>query len=271
MKNRIAIGFIILIVYSAIVTYLLFSRNSKPVKSDNSSESNTQSTMANPEDTLPFLPFPVSIFEKNNIGMGSASASGGYEWAVIPGEADTITEPTTTITLSPKSYSNETTVLPPIVQDSVLFKQKNSVGGIPFEDVMHEQISKYGDLARRFIVPDEKNITCTAGNEFISSITEADVDKDGKNEQIIGLYTVGANPWVTRALIVKDNKVVFTAGCDSKFPDIIPSKSGNGFTLEWGDNFKKRIGYVKTRFIWQDGKFSPIFEQTIRYVKVGAK
>lgn len=219
------------------------------------------------EDNLPYLPLSPLLFTKYSLRTGTETP----DLIIIIDEANTVSVPSTTITLKQENYSNEARDLPPIHKDSEIFTHfysKEEGKNVPgrFPEHKREQINKYGDLARRFLIPEKEN-KITAGLEFIDEIKEADVDSDGKKEQIIELSTTGANYWETRSLILKNNKIIFTA--NGKFPEIIPSESYNGFTLEWGDNFKKRVGYMKTRFIWENSKFIPVFEQQVRYLKVG--
>lgn len=94
-----------------------------------------------------------------------------------------------------------------------------------------------------------------------------DVDKDGKQERFLYFNLMGANVGESWVEIIKDNKVIFDAS-GNDYTKIIPAKDGNGFFLEWNDNYKMSDGYMRTRFVYDGKKFIPVYEQQIRYVRI---
>lgn len=135
--------------------------------------------------------------------------------------------PTATISLDPRSYSTTATAY-------------KSLG--PQPKAPSDRIVPYGE--RRF-----------------------DVDKDGKEERLLGFSLMGANVGESWEEIVKDNKVIFDAS-GNDYTKIVPTKDGNGFFLEWNDNYKMFDGYMRTRFVYDGTKFVPVYEQQIRYVRI---
>ena len=77
----------------------------------------------------------------------------------------------------------------------------------------------------------------------------------------------------TRTDIIKNDTIIFSLGEDESY--IKPADTNNGFFVEWRipDDTPRCCpeGYRRTRFVFQDGKFIPIYEQEIRYMKVGSE
>lgn len=101
-----------------------------------------------------------------------------------------------------------------------------------------------------------------------------DVDKDGKKEKIISMCSIGANHCPDKQLVIKNGDIIF-----SLFGKLIggwveSTATGNGFYANWyaDEDFSSGLccatGYTRTRFIYKDNIFVPIFEQKIEYVKV---
>lgn len=208
------------------------------------------------DDLKEFPPFnlPLEYFDtKETVSM---SAYGQY--GVIRDVEAYQSYPTTTISLSPNLYSNVPTSLPPIKSDAEIH------GGDPIKDFFGfyktQNIQKYGDLARRFVG--------VAGEGWsIDSLKNVDVDNDGKEETLLSLSLIGANIIGQRDVIIKGDKVIFSTD-QTTFSSLTPATNSNGFFLEWADNFKKRDGYVTTRFIFDGSKFVPVYEQKTRYIRI---
>lgn len=203
-----------------------------------------------------FPPFnlPLEYFDTKEIV--SMSAYGQY--GVIRDVEAYHSYPTTTISLSTNLYSNVPTSLPPIKSDAEIH------GTDPLRDFLGDKkkydIQKYGDLARRFV-------GVVGEGWSIGFLENADVDKDGKNETLISLSLLGANIIGQRDVIIKGDKVIFSTD-QTTFSSLTPATNSNGFFLEWADNFKKRDGYVTTRFIFDGTKFVPVYEQKTRYIRI---
>lgn len=261
---------VITIIYSVFVTvmYLQIKEESKDINIFEEKKAVNHIPTTEDEESIPKLHVSPQYFTKN-FGWSTWSKDNNPSgFAVVANEADTITEPTTSMLLDEKYFSNTKYELPNIKSQKIIddFFKQNPQG----EQFAKEQISEFGDLAKRFILPDTSKyaIECTSGNEFIGSTQTFDVDADGENENIINLISFGANQWSTRSLIVKNNTVIFDTICGLPDPTITTNNLSQGFYIEWGDNFKKRIGYKRTRFIWDGTKFTPIYEQTVRHAKI---
>ncbi len=200
---------------------------------------------------FPALDFPEDYFvSKKNIGAGAYSTlhdDEGYR-----------SYPSTQISLREGMYSLVLTDLPPIKTDKEIHTE------LPDADFMGsskaESIKKYGEIARRY--------AGEGGNgTSIYDIQYADLDMDGVKEQIVAVSEMGANVIGQQNIIIKDGKEIFSTS-ETSFSVLRPAPNGNGFYLEWDDNFKKRDGYVVTRFISENGTFKPIYEQKIRYIRI---
>ena len=165
---------------------------------------------------------------------------------------------TTTITISTESYSNDIRELPPIKSKEEILAHQDI-----YKKRFTEQIEEYGVWATRFLTSDT-----------IESLEELDIDSDGKSETIIGLCSLGGNHCPHEIIIVRDEKIVFTAYGSVSTNEILPSNTPNGFVLKWANHeqenqgFAQPTGYMKTRFEYKDGKFVPVEEKSVQFDEV---
>lgn len=206
-------------------------------------------------DKFPILSMPLSYVDGKSESFGAVVA--GYN---VVTDADYYRSyPSTNITLNRESYTNTPRELPPIQSDSQIFAKDPNDLEDTFRSAKKKNIQQYGDLARRFVGKAYTPI-------YIYDFKSADVDNDGQKETILYLNLMGANVGGESVVIVKGDKVIFSENID--FATLIPAKNGNGFFLEWNDNYKKMDGYMTTRFIYEDRKFVPIYEQQVRYIRI---
>ena len=108
---------------------------------------------------------------------------------------------------------------------------------------------------------------------YIAYLDEFDVDGDGKKETIVNYNVTGAaDAGSYNSDIVKGDQIVFSVREDNS--KIIPADTDNGFYVEWanGEFGSPRCcaeGIMRTRFVWRDNEFAPIYEQEVRYLKIG--
>lgn len=169
------------------------------------------------------LNFPLKYFpESNRLG-------GTDTWAQFSGEVASRSYPTTTITISNDSYSNE-----------------------------KRQAYTTAQLIK--------------GSEISDDVAYFDVDNDGNKERITSICSSGANHCPNRQEIVKNDKVIFTLIADGGWID--PTETHNGFYVNWykDDDFPNgrccATGNTRTRFVYTNGLFVPIFEQQVGYIEV---
>jgi len=113
--------------------------------------------------------------------------------------------------------------------------------------------------------------------ETITTIKKFDVDGDGKDETVMGLCG-GGNHCPDKVIIVKNNKIIFSTSAGGIGPNITDTGTSNGFYIEWApwlhDGSKWDVGlcclpgYKKTRFVFKDEKFIPVYEQEVLYAEV---
>lgn len=98
-----------------------------------------------------------------------------------------------------------------------------------------------------------------------------DVDKDGKKEEILSYCT--GNHCPDKQDIIKDGKVIFSMSYVGG-GSLEKSVTGNGFYANWyadGDlsgGLCCPTGNTRTRFVYKNGIFVPVFEQKIEFVRV---
>lgn len=220
-------------------------------------------------EKAPELSLPLKYFSDNEIvsGSGASDNKNELDYAVLENGYQSF--PVVDVTLSNEGYSNEIKELPQIKSDADIFMDFDGDGKIDWEWLYKDQIKEYGDLARRFI-PE---------NYTIFNIEKFDVDGDGKNETMISLCGTGGNHCPHKIILVKNNKIIFTAGEEFVGLDLNKSDSGNGFYMHWtpleGEEWDTGLccppGYMKTRFIYENGLFKPVYEQKVLYFKVNNK
>lgn len=211
------------------------------------------------DPTIPIFNIPLRYFTYDSIALGSINTTRNpddkntLEYAVVGGD-----NTHQSFLLSTDDFSNEIKQLPPIKKL-----------GADYYDVWKEwyieQIKKYGNLADRF----------WADGYTITWVKEFDVDSDGKVEKIVGLCSIGGNHCPHEIIVVKDNKQIFSTSAGLTGRDILKTETGNGFYVHWVPTDGKwdrglccTLGYQKTRFVYKDGIFMPVYEQEVLYPKV---
>jgi len=249
-KNLIIIAETVAVIF--FIGNSFFPRNTSQNSTPTQAQPEKQiSTGTGDEQEFPTLYFPEEYFvSKRNIGVGAYSTlreDDGYR-----------SYPSPKITLPDHMYSLTPKDLPSIKTDKQIHTE------LPEADFMGsrkaESIMKYGEIARRY--------AGEGGNgTSIYDIQYADLDKDGVNEQILSVDEMGANVIGQKNIVIKGDQIIFSTG-DTTFSTLIPDKKGNGFFLQWDDNFKGRDGYVTTRFISENNTFKSVYEQQVRYIRI---
>ena len=126
------------------------------------------------------------------------------------------------------------------------------------------QHQTYGEIGKRY-----------AGKMQNIYITEADATNDGIPEQILGVSDTAGNHPPHRYQIVQNERIIFEAGVSTLVWELDPHPTQNGCVLKWldekhleGRSLGYPLGYTATRFVFDDGKFVPIYEQDNRYFQV---
>lgn len=220
-------------------------------------------------EKAPELNLPLKYFSDNEIvsGSGVSDKKNELDYAVLENGYQSF--PTTNITVPNKDYSNEIKNLPLVTSYKEIFKDTDGDGKVEWDWLYKDQIKEYGDLATRFI-PEGYTII---------GLEKFDVDADGKNETIISLCGTGGNHCPHQIIIVKNNKIIFTADTGLTGLDLTKNDSGNGFYMHWvpteGKEWDTGLccppGYMKTRFVYENGVFKPVYEQKVLYFTVNNK
>ena len=181
--------------------------------------------------------------------------------------AGNISEATTTITLPITGYYTKVMPLPHIKTKEELFKEASFGATVDTDDINSymdhymKDIEEYGEIANRFIHE----------SLGIAEIRKFDVDMDGKDETIITQCSYMANGCPHQFTIIKNNKVVFSADQGGRRLGLEEVEDGDGFYLYWTPivGSEEETSYccptaeMKTRFIYEKGKFQAFTEQKI--------
>lgn len=243
---------------------------SQPVSEQNTAKSEkcvNASYVECPE--FPWLDLPLKYFSVKDIEWGSAGGDGKEgtmeEYTQVALDSNEVYQsyPTTTTTI--KQYSADIVPVTTKKWTDVRKKIYETEDNSNWLKAVDENYEEYGQLAVHFL----------DNFQDIEMYDSFDVDEDGIKEKILGLNFVGrADGGSYNAAIIKGDKVIFYVEEDESF--IVPADTGNGFYVKWRspEDDSARccpMGYVKTRFVLDNGKFVPLYEQDVRYVVVGKR
>jgi hypothetical protein len=209
-----------------------------------------------PCKAFPWLNIPIKYFSDKDIQWSDNKQKSFDDKAVYQ------SYPTTNITI--KEYSTDIKPLSSIKFAEVIKKirETETVYGVKMAE---DNYRDYGQLAVHFL---SEYLVIEGSDDF-------DVDADGKKENIVTVNSLGrADGGSYTSAIIKDNKIIFSVDEDNS--SIVPADTTNGFYVEWRNpnDISPRCcekGYIRTRFVWENNKFVPIYEQEVRYVVVGIK
>ena len=253
MKNLNNYRYLILLGF-VIIAFYLYQNN--PFDNQNPSPaSNTESSFF---DDMPVLKMPVSYFASSSTAWGSSDGNDG--WTEVTIDEGSVSYPTTTISI--KGFDTKTKNLPKIKSEAEINRICNDGMHDCFTDLNKTQVNEYGDLATRFLP-----------NDFITAVNYFDVDSDSKNETVVSTCGVGGNHCPHKIIIIKDNKVIFSVSEGVPNLNLVKYKNGNGFLVEWVperlvQSMCCSLGYMRTRFVYENKIFKPVYEQEVRYFKV---
>ena len=257
---------LLIVVSPLLVIYLArhgdYLRKEEPINKEYIEEE--KPSQYDPYNGYPLLDLPMEYFSIEDIQWGSVlpgttgETINEYRDVALENKAIYQSYPTTKITI--KEFSDE--VLPLKVKSFVNIKKE--IGPVQYSSLERadKNYNEYGDLATHYL-PDYS----------IESSDQFDVDSDGKKELIITYNFMGrANAGSYSADIIKGNKIIFSVNEDNS--SIVSAETSNGFYVEWRSTkqWAPRCcepGYTRTRFIFKDGKFVPLYEQEVGYMFVG--
>ena len=246
---------------------LLFQKEFTDVKNNKPAvptEPVKQVVQTNEFKQLPWLDLPLEYFSSKNIEWGSVINSQGEDitdWSEVALDNKAVYQSYPTLNITISDFSSESKPLAKKPLESILDEYKKYEE--TFTDArIRENYQDYGALATNYL-PDY----------YIAYLNEFDVDGDGKKETIVDYNVTGAADGGSfNSDIVKDGRIIFSVEEDNS--SIVPADTNNGFYVEWanGDFGSPRCcaeGKMRTRFVWRDNEFVPIYEQEVRYLKIG--
>ena len=226
---------------------------------------NDQTEIKSNSQSFDWLDFPVEYFSDKDIQWGSAGKGNSgkisdYTQVALGDKAVYQSYPTIVTTI--KDYSSETKPLKTRSFDEVMREFSKLEPDGWGKTVVEDNYKKYGSLATNYLPTD-----------YIWTLKKFDVDDDGIAETVVSYNFVGsADAGSYRSDIIKGDNIIFSVQEDNA--SIVPADTTNGFYVEWrsADDFAPRCceeGFKRTRFIFKDGKYTPIYEQEVKYLKIG--
>lgn len=223
----------------------------------NQQEKRTTQSTQNYE--MPVLNLPLRYFTDSDIVGGAGDSDDKNKWEYASVNNGYRSFPTTTIKLSSDDYSNKREKLPAI-------KPWDPNKDFVSKEFFTEQIQKYGTLAARFL-----------SDDYIVNLQKFDVDSDGELETIVSICSAFGNHCPHKIMVVKNDTVIFSFSAGLTGRNLIKSETGNGFYVHWvpldeGTKWDTGLccppGYISTRFVYEKGKFKPVYEQEVLYFEV---
>lgn len=257
-----------LLIASLLINIILIAFLFIPTKSD-SNNLETKTEVADSEDSsMPWLNLDKSYFSIENLQWGSFTGKiegdiNSYDDFAISNISNYQSYPITS-NFEIKNYYSEVKGLNSKTYDEMYEEfTKNNPDSFGKRNV-EESYEKFGKLALHYLP-----------EFYITSIEEFDVDSDSIKEKMITYnITQSATSGSYKTDIIKNNKIVFSSKEDNS--RIIKTENGNGFYIEWNNpkySFPRccEEGITRTRFVYKDNKFTPVYEQDVRYLKIGTK
>jgi hypothetical protein len=257
--------FIVGLICGLVISQNFIKDNTLHLESIGNNQSKTNDVANTFDKSFPWLDFPMEYFKKEDVQWGSVKDKSDdeisdYKIAAIKNIAVYQSYPVTSTTI--QSYSSEVFPLKLLSAGETQAQiAKMEMGSYRAE----ESFKKFGVLTSHYLPA-----------YSIYAVDKFDVDGDGQDESIVSYtQTDAAGFGAPMTDIIKGNNIIFTLSeTGSTVNSILPAETTNGFYAEWGSvgEFTGRCceeGLKRTRFVFKDGKFTPLFEQEIRYLKVG--
>lgn len=264
-KVKVQSIFVIIIFLAGLVSGLFINQNLiKKKVVPLQSTINNQTNIKSNTQSFDWLDIPVEYFSRKDVRWGSAGkgSSGNisdYSQVALLNKAVYQSYPTELITI--KDYSSEIKPLKARSFDEIMQELSKSNPEEYSKTVVKENYQKYGSLATNYLPTDS-----------IWTLEKFDVDEDGTPETIVSYNFVGsADGGSYRSDIIKGNNIIFSVQEDNA--SIVPADTTSGFYVEWRstkDNARccpER--FIRTRFVFKDGKFTALYEQEVKYLKIG--
>lgn len=258
------------IVFLAVVVFGLFilAKNMiNKTKLELRVQNSVDSQKENPSTDTSFsrLDVPLEYFSYKDIRWGSAGEGNSgkisdYTQVALEDKAVYQSYPTLVTTI--KNYSSETKLLKIRSFDEVMREFTKLEPDGWGKTVVEANYKKYGNLATNYLPTDN-----------IWTLEKFDVDNDEGTETIVSYnFTGAADAGSYRSDIIKGKNIIFSVQEDNA--GIVPADTPNGFYIEWRSPNDPSArccaeGFMRTRFVYEDGKFIPLFEQEVKYLKVG--
>lgn len=252
--------------FALLILFTLFGyalgKQSSEIKSSVNARSQTNSDLN--DQVTKWLDLPVEYFSKKDVQWGS----GGK------GETGKITDYIQVALKNKTVYQSY-----PTLNSTITYYKNESVPlkNLTFNEINNE-ISKVVSYGQPQVEDSYKQFGTLISNylpdKYIWKTDKFDVDGDGITETIVYTNMAGAADGGSYTSdIIKGNNIIFSVSEDNSM--IIPADTPNGFYIEWGavgDPNSGRCceeGIHRTRFVFKDNKFVPIYEQEVKYLKIG--
>jgi hypothetical protein len=223
-----------------------------------------QAVQTNEFKQLPWLDLPLEYFSRKNIEWGSVINSQEEDitdWSEVALDNKTVYQSYLTLDITISDFSSEKKPLVKKSFDAIL-KEYRKDEEIFSDARIRENYQTYGELSTNYL-PDY----------YIAYLDEFDVDGDGQKETIVNYNVTGAADGGSyNNDIIKGGKIIFSVKEDNS--SIIQADTNNGFYVEWANGefgFPRCCaeGKMRTRFVWKNNRFSPLYEQEVRFFKIG--
>lgn len=225
---------------------------------------NNQTNSETDAQVSQWLDLPLDYFSQRDVQWGSAGKGNGdkiTDYTQVAIKNLTVYQSYPTLDTTIKNYDNE--IIPLKNLTSAEIQQEISKVVSYGQTQVEDSYKQFGTLISNYL-PDR----------YIWKTDKFDVDGDGIAKTIVYTNMTGAAGAGSYTFdIIKGNNIIFSMKEDNSM--LIPADTSNGFYVEWGQAGDPNAGRCceegvkRTRFVFKDNKFIPIYEQEVKYVKIG--
>lgn len=199
----------------------------------------------------------LAYFDDITAGWGDGKPDGSIEWKAGDSKYAARTTPISIIhPLELKATQEKLVAIP----RSEVLAEIDSLGLNNYLTLIDETARKYGEVRSGYF---------TKMGQYILDQRYFDVDKDGVKEEVIETMAIGGNHPPHEGFILKNDTIILSLPLNSGGID--PATDGNGFYVKhqvYDDQpMCCPLKYRLYRVIYEDGKFVPVWEQDVSYLR----
>lgn len=261
---RVSVFLLVVIIGLVVLIKNIFDKTKLTMRLQSQTEDQKGYTLS--KSSFPRLDLPLEYFSRKDFRSGSAKEGSkgdeitDFTSASLKSIAVYQSYPITTVMI--EKYLSERKPLITKSLEAVMKQQAQIEPDGWGKDRVKENFQQYGSLASYYLPRD-----------FLMKTEKFDVTGDGNPEMVVMYNSVAAaDAGSYHTDVVQGDIIIFSVLEDNAA--ILAADTTNGFYVEWRSPKDSSArccpeGFMRTRFVYKDGTFIPLFEQEVKYLKVG--